>query len=116
MSGSEKNSVGGVLDMRRYRPWHWGLSVLYGLLMLASLPSALVALKLTPAEGTSEGLFFAMSLAIAAIPFTIAVCLTASWMYHKGGAQRAAFIPYAIPLINIAAALILRSLMMQSAG
>lgn len=97
--------------MRRYRPWHWILTVLYGLLLLVSLPFALRALMMGPVEGVSQGLFFAMNLAVAAIPFTIGVCLTASWMYHRGGAQRAAFVPYAIPLVNIALALIMRALL-----
>ena len=112
MSNPAKNSVAAILARQRCRPWHWGLTVIYGLLLVASLPLALVTLTLTPAEGVSEGLFFAMSLAVAAVPFTIAVCLTASWMYHLGGAQRAAFVPYAIPLLNIAIALVMRALLL----
>lgn len=111
MSSQTQNDVSTILAMRRYRPWHWILSILYGLLLIASLPIALMALMRSPMDGVSEGLFFSMSLAVAAVPFTIGVCLTASWMYHKGGAQRAAFIPYAFPVINIVVALVLRSML-----
>lgn len=111
MSNSRNNSVGDVLGMRRYRLWHWLLTIVYGLFMVLSLPFAMRSLMMGPGEDVPEGLFFAMNLAIAAVPFTIGVCLVASWMYHRGGAQRAAFIPYAIPLLNIAIAMVLRALL-----
>lgn len=111
MSNPAKQSISVLLSKRRYRPWHWGLTILYLLLLLASLPVAMRALILAPAEGVSEGLFFAMTLAVAAVPFTIMVCLVASWMYHRGGAQRAAFIPYAIPVLNVLIALALRAML-----
>ena len=104
-------STNNRVIIRRYRMLHWVMTALYGLLLVASLPLALRALILAPAEGVSEALFFAMTLAVAAVPFTVAVCLTASWMYYRGGAHRTAFIPYAIPLANIAVALILRAML-----
>lgn len=116
MNSPTPSSTNHRVIIRRYRPLHWILTAIYLLLLVASLPSALMTLTLSPAEGVSEGLFFAMTLAIAAVPFTIAVCLTASWMYHKGGAHRTAFIPYAIPLLNIAVALILRAMLVPAMG
>ena len=116
MSSSTRPSTNNRVIIRRYRPLHWFLTAIYGLMLIGSLPLALRSLILTPAEGVSEGLFFAMTLAIAAIPFTIAVCLTASWMYYRGGAHRTAFIPYAIPLVNIAVALLLRQVLAPVAG
>ncbi|RVU33764.1 hypothetical protein EOI86_21710 [Hwanghaeella grinnelliae] len=116
MNSPTRTSTNHRVIIRRYRPLHWFLTAIYGLLLVASLPLALMTLKLSPAEGVSEGLFFAMTLAIAAVPFTIAVCLTASWMYYKGGAHRAAFVPYAIPLFNIAVALILRAMLVPPMG
>lgn len=111
MSSSANSSVNDVLSMRQCRPWHWVLTILYGLLLLLSLPFALRSLMVGPADGVSEGLFFAMNLAIAAVPFTIAVCLVASWIYHRGGAQRAAFVPYGIPVVNVLIAFGLRALL-----
>ena len=116
MNSPTPSSTNHRVIIRRYRPLHWILTAIYLLLLVASLPSALMTLTLSPAEGVSEGLFFAMTLAIAAVPFTIAVCLTASGRYHKGGAHRTAFIPYAIPLLNIAVALILRAMLVPAMG
>ncbi len=110
MNSPERISTGHRVIIRRYRLLHWVLTALYGVVLLGSLVTAFLALFAAPQEGQSESLFFAMNLAIAAVPFTIAICLTASWMYHNGGAHRTAFIPYAIPLVNLGIVFVLRAL------
>lgn len=109
MNKPVRTSTNHRIVIRRYRPLHWFLTGIYGVVLLGSLVTAFLSLFAAPQEGQSESVFFALNLAIAALPFTIAVCLTASWMYHNGGAHRAAFIPYAIPLVNIGIVLILKA-------
>ncbi len=91
--------------------WQWVITVIYGIGLVASAPLAMFALTRAPAEGVAETAFFFLNLSIAALPFTIALSLAAAWIYHRGGALRAAFLPHLLPLVNVAAILILRALL-----
>jgi len=102
-------SVSDQLRRRRLTIWQWVITLIYGIGLVFSAPLAMFALTRAPAEGVAETAFFFLNLSIAALPFTIALSLAAAWIYHRGGAVRAAFIPHLFPLVNIAIALILRA-------
>ena len=96
-------------NRRRMARWHWAFTLVYGLLMVLSLPMALFALKQSPAEGVAETAFFFMNLSVAALPFTIGLSLAAAWIYHRGGVVRASFIPYTFPVLNLLLVVVLRA-------
>lgn len=94
-----------------FRRVHWVLTLIYGAVLMLSVPFAMRSLLIGPSEGVPETAFFFMNLSVAAIPFTIALSLVAVWMYHRGGAQRTAFIPYAFLPLNILVVLMLRAML-----
>ena len=104
-------SVSQQLRRRRLTVWQWVITIVYGIGLVFSAPLAMFALTRAPAEGVAETAFFFLNLSIAALPFTIALSLAAAWIYHRGGAVRAAFVPHLFPLLNIAVILLLRALL-----
>lgn len=95
---------------RRHRVWNWLFTLGYGVLFVLSLPFALRALVVAPAEGVNSTAFFFMNLTIAALPFTILLSLTGAWMYHRGGAHRGAYIAHSLPVANVLLIFLLRAM------
>ncbi len=95
--------------MKRLRPWHWVLTVVFSLIFLLSLPFAMRSLLVGPAEGVGQTMFMFMNLSVAAFPFTVLLTMVAGWMYHRGGAQKTGFGVYIIPFVNIAIIFLLRA-------
>lgn len=94
---------------RRVFITHLGMTAVFLLILVLSIPLALHSLTREAAEDTSKYTFLFYNLSIAAVPFTIALSLACAWIYHRGGAPaHYSLAPYLIPCINLLVILLLR--------
>lgn len=97
-----------LAHVRSARILGW-LTPVAAVLFVVTLPLAFFALYM-PSEAEDHTLLVLTNLFVAAMPFVIMLTAIAAWLFHKGGAYRAALRVCFVPVANMAAIAVLAAL------